>query len=335
MKSQTEFLKAMALSLAAAMAVTIGLSMTETTGSAYATPAPSGVPAKEKKTDKGLRTVKIGTSKEVFKTAGGSKERQGGSNIGGGNRRDALDGISEWCTNSLSALKKARKMAAPKLLGANYEGANDVYHGGLVVAIRKARDLGYEHSLTLKAMIRINHIAERLAKTLPVNPSDNVAKTVSDFYIVAYDYIENIAKTLDIPVYIPYYSSNAKFDIRDYEKRFADYGADQIKWVLDNFTYGNTQEYFSVDFNAYMTIAEEVSAGVAADLSESVFDAAYACQIGDLQNLADDIAAYNGGDHDTFGGETTHTDKKYAVNSTVGSLKEALAALGKSCRGTY
>jgi hypothetical protein len=198
----------------------------------------------------------------------------------------------------------------------------------LVDAITAAEDNGYENTLTLQAMIRTLHIGQALDSVL-VGDNDR-ARKVYNFYQMSFDFIiDNVAHKLDIPVYIPFYGDNSKFDVLANEKQFAEYGKEQLQWLMDNFIYG-TDEHYAKGFSVYMKIAEEVTKGVADDLSQSLFGTVYACQIEGLRTLSTEIATYNGGDTSIFG-----DSQVYAVNITVTRINNIIANLSHSCANRY
>lgn len=333
MKSQS-MIQAITLALVSATLVNVGFSSSGG-GSAYANPyaTPSGTPSKARASKGGSNTGGTNRSSSI-KDILEARASRGGTNTGGTNRGSSIKDVLEWCTNSVSTLQEAQDAASTDILGSDYDSAVTHFSAGLVAAIANATKNGYENTLTSKAMTRILDIADAL-ETLPESSDEPRAKRISDFYIMGYEYIIRIAKDLDRPIYIPYYYGNSKFDVRAYERRFADYGVQQIKWVLDGFTYGSSAEYYARDFEVYMKIAEEITKGVAADLSDSIFGVTYACQISDLEVTGLKIAKYNAGDHNAFGGASVQKDKVYAINTTVKHLKETVEALGHSCNGNY
>lgn len=253
-------------------------------------------------------------------------EREGGSNVGSGTgRASGMGDVTAWCRGSIGILNMARATAVPATLNSDFAGALATYRSGMAQAIQNAQVGGLDQSLTLKALERTLMIGDSLYMALL--GSEDRDRMLVNFYMDAYEFITKVAEQIDIPVFIPYTRSNRPFDPLVHEQHFAEYGAEQLKWLFEKFTYEDSQQYYTnFDATIYLTLAEFITAGVAEDLSESIFVNAYACQVQDLHYLAQMLGKHNAGDRTVYQGRN-----KYAVNSSVAVIKQVIQKLHVGC----
>lgn len=257
--------------------------------------------------------------------------REGGSNTGSGTgSASGLGEVTAWCQGSVGILNVAKATALPATLYSDFSGALAIYKSGVVQAIQNAETVGLGQSLTLKALERTLAISEALSMALI--DSEDRDRMLVNFYMEAYDFLIKVAEEIDIPVYIPYVRANRPFDIHRHERRFAEYGVIQLSWLLQKFTYEDRDQYYTnFDAKIYLTLAEFITSGVSQDLSESIFANAYACQVQDLHYLGQMLGKHNAGDRMVYQGRN-----KYAVNSSVSSIKRVIEKLRIGCsRSNY
>lgn len=254
------------------------------------------------------------------------KRAEGGSNVGSGTgRASGLGDVTAWCRGSLGILNMARATAVPATLNSDFASAYATYRSGIVQAIQNAHANRLDQSLTLKSLERTLLIGDTLYAALM--GSEDRDRMLVNFYMDAYEFIAEVADQIDIPVFIPYIRSNRPFDPLIHEQRFADYGAQQLQWLLEKFTYESNEQYYTnFDATIYLTLAEFITAGVAQDLSESIFVNAYACQVQDLYYLGQMLGKHNAGDRTVYQGRD-----KYAVNSSVAVIKNVIQKLRVGC----
>ncbi len=318
MKSQKSLLKAAAVALLSTSALIAGLSVIEISAShafAAPNPSPSVTPQKKKIAKKTSHS-----SEDAIAAA------DGGTNGGRGTgRASGLGDITAWCRGSVGILNMARDTAVPALVKSKYADALATLSSGIVQAIQNAEAEGLDQSLTLRSLERTHLMGDALYAAL--GESEVRDQMVALFYLDAYDFIAKVADGIDIPVFIPYIRANRPFDPMMHEKRFADYGSEQLQWLLKNFTYEDSEQYYTnYDKKIYLTLAESIVSGVALDLSESIFANAYACQVQDLTYLATMLAKHNAGDQVVYQG-----DDRYAVNGSVARIKVVIQKLKTGC----
>lgn len=251
---------------------------------------------------------------------------EGGSNVGNGTgRASGLGDVTAWCRGSIGILNMARATAVPATLNSDFAGALATYRSGMMQAIQNAHSSNLDQSLTLKALERTLLIGDTLYMALI--GSEDRDRMMVNFYMDAYEFIAKVAEEIDIPVFIPYIRSNRNFDPLIHEQRFADYGAVQLQWLLEKFTYEDSEQYYTnFDATIYLTLAEFITSGVAQDLSEGIFVNAYACQVQDLHYLGQMLGKHNAGDRTVYQGRN-----KYAVNSSVAVIKQVIRKLHSGC----
>lgn len=317
MKSQQSLVKTAAAAVLSASVVIAGLGALEfSTNSAFADPmpSPSATPRKKKISKKPIATEELIASAD------------GGTNGGRGTgRASGLGDVTAWCRGSVGILNFSKDQAVPALTKGKYASALTTLTSGVSQAIEAAEESDHGKSLTLSTLERIHLMGDALYSAMV--ESEVRDQMVVLFYIEAYDFVKKVADEIDIPVFIPYARENREFDPVAYRQHFADYGSKQLQWLLKNFTYESTEQYYAYyDQKIYLTLAESVVAGVAQDLSATVFGNAYSCQVQDLKYLATNLAKHNGGDQEVYQG-----DDKIAVNSSVGRIKAVIQNLKTGC----
>ncbi len=328
MKSPMSTIHAALAALISASVVTVGLSLIDTNDTnAFAAPVPSPTFVPKKKIVKKSNPVGIpGGNTGTGSRFTGGRNNRGGSNIGSGTgRASGLGDVTAWCRGSIGILNMAKNTAVPATLNSDFAGSLATLRSGIAQAITNAQADGLDQSLTLKSLERTLQIGDSLYMALI--GSEDRDRMVVNFYMDAYDFITKVADQIDIPVFIPYIRSNTPFDPLVHEQRFADYGAEQLKWLLEKFTYEDREQYYTnFDATIYLTLAESIASGVAQDLSESIFVNAYACQVQDLMYLGQMLGKHNAGDKSVYQGRN-----KYAVNSSVAVIKNVIQKLKVGC----
>jgi hypothetical protein len=323
MKSQTSRPNEVVLTVAAAVvAVTVAIGLSYSgTASAFADHTPFPSPSVTPSAPRGALKLALDKASVVAVVS-----ERGGSNVGGANRASsAAAPTSEWCQDSVSNLKAARQMVGFSLLQSDYATAIATYREGIVRSIIRAENQGLNSSLTLNALKRALFVGDTLYSEM-LGAADREVRVV-DYYNTSYDFLLKVAEEIDLPIYIPYSRSKEKVDVQKYELQFAKYGIQQLTWLLENFTYESAEMYYGqFSSRVYLTLAETITAGVVADLNDSLLENVFACQLRDLDLLSQLLARHNSGDRTVYGGSN-----RYALNGSASALKDIIAKFNTGC----
>jgi hypothetical protein len=219
-------------------------------------------------------------------------------------------GLRQWCTNKLGVLNDIREEAAmAKVDGKPREDVIAIYDGGFERLSEGFGEFKGGYSLTQRAIVRGKEISEALGETL-VSEEKSLTTRVH-FLESYYNFIERVAREVDIPYYIPYYNRGGckdGCDIEISEESFAikllENARDQLSMVLSKMaSVGPNGEVFPQGVpGGYLTALEFATKNAALDLEETLLYTRMACVIGDLHALGDKLARYNTGNGAEYGG---------------------------------
>lgn len=230
------------------------------------------------------------------------------------------DDISYWCNDRLGELTHAFNFAQQEYRLGNAERSLELLEEGLVRATQRINR--YRNSLTARAILRGVSLARSLKATTQGQAQQ--IRTLNHFLFNYYDFIEEVAKNIDIPYYSAVntcrYCSDERNDVDDeIENAFMQYSQRQVEVALN--TMASTDDN-GVTFpvgspRALLKALELTTQFYANDLRESLGATRYACTIVDLEYISRRLADFNSsgnGFHDMY----------YAIQESVSFIRSIL-----------
>lgn len=272
---------------------------------------------------------------------GASWAQAGGTSIGGSDKGSVYSAyVSEWCRGNQALLGQYRTQAKLADLQQDTAGVVDLLLKGLHEALDHPASGGAvaDKSLSYKAIVRGIEMAEALLDQSQSDPNGVEAARV--FLFVYYDFLDFVADSIDMSLYIPYqyhYSGChgcAGFDEAAFERRYVQYADAQIDWFLATFvtetamdgaTPGTTQVVPRYSTRAALKLLEYLTKDVAEDLANSLWAAKFACAIRQLELLNHNLAAHNGGNR------AFYANDRYALNIVTDQIKALKGRLSNGC----
>ncbi len=267
-----------------------------------------------------------GTNSKTVASAGtniGNGSLQVGVNVNGANNttvniikvsphatRVNRRGLQQWCSDKLAMLRDiAERAGLARLSGQNREDIIAIYDAGFDELAEGFGEFEGGYSLTQRAIVRGKEISLALGESL-VGDEKNLSTRVH-FLETYYNFIERVAREVDIPYYIPYYNRggcNDGCDVHITEEVFAikllENARDQLAMVLNKMaSVGARNSIFPQGVPAgFLTALEFAAKNAAEDLEESLLYTRMACVIGELHGLSNKLSRYNTGNASEYGG---------------------------------
>jgi hypothetical protein len=244
-------------------------------------------------------------------------------------------GLQQWCSEKIGVIRDIREEAGfAKLSGADRLAIIQIYDNGFDRMNEGFGEFQGAYSLTQRAIVRGKEISEALGVSLVEGEKD--LSTRVHFLETYYNFIERVAREVDIPYYIPYYNRGGCRDCETIgisEEAFAikllENARDQLTMVLDKMASisENGSIYPMGVPKGYLTTLEFAAKNAAYDLEESILYTRMACTIGELHGLGEKLARYNSGNGAAFGNRDD-----WAVRSTHMRATEQVQEIRRAIR---
>jgi hypothetical protein len=262
---------------------------------------------------------------------------QNSSRIPGGRHSGNGNDIFGWCQNQAQYLFTAKMTALNAYRRGHVEESTRILYSTLVEAQRSIRS-GYESgALTAKAITRVKNMAQYIASGTGRNIAEK--KAISAFLFKGYDFIINVANTLDIPYFIPYYreygwrrcNDCGSFDIEELEAQYIQFARDQLALAVEGMS--NVGSNYVVNPlggpRTYLLAVELAANAAIGDLNDSFWRTEYACEIRQLRELAGRLGYVN------RMGATSPRVYFDQVQQSHAEGQWVIEQIGEGCEGSY
>lgn len=241
--------------------------------------------------------------------------------------------LTAWCNNILEQLQRSRRDAVQARSYGDYAGAAQILLQGLRSAASGSQASFQNGPLTVRAVSRGAELLETLARSQ--GTERNAAMTQLRFGFATYDFIEGVARNLDLPHYVPYVNCGRCPEMglnsqAAFERQFARYARDQVLLVLNTLAERSHQPnmppvYPIGSSNAFLGTLASATTYAALDLREISGSHRWACAVSELEAVSSRI---NSG---------SYYNEIQAVNDAYFSTQQALNKIepGYSCGGGY
>jgi hypothetical protein len=247
---------------------------------------------------------------------------------------DDAELFSQWCSRVSSILLREKRRAMLQYQYGHNSQADQILNDALVSAAQSISvDARAGGPMTKKLIDRALMDSAALDDAVPGDTGLAIA-TKLNFLFGAVDFIIDVSGTLDPEFYIPYRyrhhgcygDCSPAFDFAGFEAAFARAAARQLTFATDTLTEtlsgGNGRVYPVGSPKAFLKVAELTAGFVAYDLKQNLHAYAFSCAIRDLEELSDELSAYN-----LSGDRTYFPNDPWAVSYAAQRMRQISAQI--------
>lgn len=198
--------------------------------------------------------------------------------------------FAAWCANGVRTLQRAQTVAQRQIANGQFSAAAGTLLGALQNGV--ARPAWNIKPITWRLMIH----GQRLGSTMinAVGGDQRGVKATVNALESVYDLILNSAQEIDRSYYRTRCGYCRARGVQAFDQRVLRMAGDLLDLVNDNMTYERGGQVFPVGpARAYLVGAQVVASGAAQEISQLVFAESLGCQIADLDDVNQDLLAFN------------------------------------------